>query len=75
MRTQEQKTSVEVYIEHGYNYVVVLTDNESFNQPMYECDFFKTRKQAERFNQERLHYFGEVLTARQAVKKYGFFVK
>jgi hypothetical protein len=74
MKIQDQKTNVNPYLEHGYNYVVVLTDNETFNVAMYECDFFKTRKKAENFNAERLHYYGEVMTTRQAVKKYEFFV-
>ena len=74
MKAQDQKTNVNPYLEHGYNYVVVLTENEYFNQPMYDCDFFKTRRKAERFNQEILHYYGNVMTTRQAVKKYEFFV-
>jgi hypothetical protein len=75
MKTQDQKTDVKTYLEYGYNYVVVLIDTETFNVPMYECKFFKTRKKAENFNAERLHYYGEVMTTRQAVKKYEFFVK
>ena len=72
MKTQDQKTNVKTYLEHGYNYVVVLTDTETFNVHMYECDFFKTRKKAENFNAERSHYYGEVMTTRQAIKKYKF---
>lgn len=73
MKTQEQKTNIKPYIENGYNYVVVLTENEYFNQPMYDCDFFKTRRQANKFNAEILHYNGNVMTSRQAVNKYEFF--
>ena len=75
MKTQDQKTNIKSYIENGYNYVVVLTENEYFNQPMYDCDFFKTRRKANKFNAEILHYNGNVMTSRQAVKKYEFFVK
>lgn len=74
MKTQEQKTNVKTYLEHGYNYVVVLTETKVFNVPLYECNFFKTRKKAENFNAERLNFMADVMTTRQAVKKYEFFV-
>lgn len=75
MKPQTEKTMVGVYRKHGYNYVVVLTEDTYCNQPMYACDFFKTRERAQRFNREQLHNFGEVMTALQATKKYDFFVE
>lgn len=74
MKTQDQTTNVNPYLEHGYNYVVVMTENEYYNHAMYEYYFFKTRRKAEKFNAEGLHYFGNVMTTRQAVKQYYFFV-
>ena len=72
MRTQSEKTNVRTYLDYGYNYVVVMTETEYCNQPMYQCDFFKTRKKAEKFNREQLQGWGNVMTTRQAVNKYEF---
>ena len=71
MKTQSQKESQNVYLEHGYNYIVVFVESTS-NSAFYETQHFTNKKQAERYNEEKLQGFGEVLTVRQSVKKYDF---
>lgn len=72
MNTSKQNTKV--YKEHGYNYVVVLTEKREYVSGgviRIEFDkFFKNRKTAENFNERELKGFGEVLTINQACKYY-----
>ena len=75
MKPQSEKTSTRTYLEHGYNYIVVETETEYWNQPMYDCTFFKTRRQAQWFNERRLKNTGKVLTTRQAMREFDFIVE
>ena len=70
MKLQSEKTSVRTYLDYGYNYVVVLVENEYVVG--YETEFCKTRSKAEKYNRERLQGFGKVMTTRQAMKEYEF---
>lgn len=70
MKLQSEKTTTKTYLDYGYNYVVVLVENEYFIG--YEAEFCKTRRQAEKYNREKLYGFGKVMTTRQAAKSYNF---
>lgn len=72
MKPYSEKTNVTPYLQQGYKYVLLSQD------AMYELyclDFFKTKKRAEHYNEEKMRNFGDVYTIRQAIKKFPFIIK
>jgi hypothetical protein len=68
MKSVKEIETQKAYLDHGYNYIVVFTDDYD----CYETAHFKSRRSAEMFNENKLSGFGEVMTVHQAVKKYDF---
>lgn len=69
MKPYSEKTNVTPYLQQGYKYVLLSQD------AMYELyclDFFKTKKRAEHYNEEKMRNFGEVYSIKEAVKQFKF---
>lgn len=67
MQPTTQKENQRPYLENGYNYVAILVYGNE-----YYVKHFKTRLQAVKYNWDNLGGGGDVLTTRQAIKKYEF---
>lgn len=58
--------NLRTYKENGYNYIVVLNGHSEY----YNYEVFANRSTAERYNENEVNGYGDVLTFRQATKEY-----